>query len=168
MNLQEEEFKNEFEANGYSVLHRGWPDFLIMKDGVVAGVELKGENDFISPHQQEMLDILSSAGIRCFVCHWQWHEVTNYMEMAGRQDDVLKTINQRYMRKLRGIITRLETTKRLINGLDETLRWKRPKRNESHEIVEEIQERIDLIIEYIKMPPTNMLEQWFEEKRKYY
>ena len=168
MNLQEEEFKNEFEANGYTVVHSGWPDFLIMKNGVVAGVELKGKNDFVKPNQQEMMDILSAAGINCFVSYWKWHEVTNYMEMAGRQDDVLKTINQRYMRKITGIITRLKTTKRMLNILDDTLRWRRLKRKESHEIVEEIQERIDMIIEDIKMPPTNMLEQWFEEKREYY
>ena len=160
--MQEEDFKSEFEANGYTVVRSGWPDFLIMKNGVVAGVELKGDNDSVKPNQQEMMDILSAAGIRCFVCHWKWHEVTNYMEMAGRDDDVLKNINQRYMRKLNGLITRLKTTKKMVESLEVRLQVGRWTRRDSREMVEEIHDRIDEIIEDIKIPPTKMLVQWFE------
>lgn len=163
MNLQEEQFQIEFEKMGYTVLRNGWPDFLIVKDGAIAGVEIKGKNDTIKPNQQRMMDILSGFGIRCFVGHWQWHEITNYMEMAGREDDVLKVINERYMRKLRGIITRLETTRERVDGFRYlNIRISRKSKGWQRRI-DDVVERLDLIIKDMETPPTRMLERWFEE-----
>jgi len=145
---------------GYTVLRNGWPDFLITKGGITAGVEIKGRNDTVKPNQQLMMDTLSAASIRCFVGHWEWHEITNYMEMAGREDDILKSINERYMRKLRGIITRLETTTDMIDDFRYYPKIKVSKRWMNK--LEEIVERLDLIAKDVAIPPTKMLESWFE------
>lgn len=167
MNIDEEEFKDKFEAMGYTVLNSGWPDFLIMKDGVIAGVEKKSKHDAIEPNQQKMMNALSAGGIRCFVARQKWHEITNYMEMAGREDDILKKINQRYMKKIREIVAKLETTKRMILNLNYAAiprSKRRSKKRLKFELkTDSIAERLDSLIEDIKTPPTKMLEQWFEK-----
>lgn len=64
MNPFEEQVKDKYETEGWTVLRSGWPDFLLFKelpDGTteVKAVEAKSEFDVLRPNQVEMLKILS-------------------------------------------------------------------------------------------------------------
>jgi hypothetical protein len=68
MNPREHAIKKELEAQGYTVLRRGWPDFLAFKEAdgklEVKGVEVKvAANDFPSKHQAAMHDVLRRFGL---------------------------------------------------------------------------------------------------------
>jgi hypothetical protein len=59
----------EYRAQGYTVLHKGCPDFLICKDGKVAFVEVKCGPDTVKPHQREYHEALRKAGLKVEVVH---------------------------------------------------------------------------------------------------
>lgn len=67
MNTLERRFESEYTRRGYTVLRKGWPDFLIFKGITVKGVEVKSEYDCLKEHQAEMLQVLDKAGIECYV-----------------------------------------------------------------------------------------------------
>jgi hypothetical protein len=55
-----------FEGHGYTILTKGWPDFLCYKllpNGKfdVVAVEVKSETDYLRPHQQHLLEVLDKA-----------------------------------------------------------------------------------------------------------
>jgi hypothetical protein len=52
---------------GWKVLHKGWPDFLIEKDGRIGVVEVKGKrSEKLKSEQRIVLALLAKAGIPCY------------------------------------------------------------------------------------------------------
>lgn len=63
--MTEEETKvyNELRKEGYTVLHKGWPDFLAFKDGKLRFIEVKRSRQYgLSKDQKLMHDYLSLSG----------------------------------------------------------------------------------------------------------
>lgn len=58
MNKNERRIYDELQREGYEVFHRGWPDFLVLKDGVARLIELKTPGDKVSPCQAQLHDAL--------------------------------------------------------------------------------------------------------------
>lgn len=54
---------DKLKAQGYKVLHNGWPDFLAHKDGKVIAVEVKYERDSLKASQAECHRLLDLAGL---------------------------------------------------------------------------------------------------------
>lgn len=67
MNPAEEKFKIEAEARGYEVFKSGYPDFVIVKDGMVLGVEVKKEDGYLMSSQKAMALVFANAGIPFFI-----------------------------------------------------------------------------------------------------
>jgi len=72
-NEVERKFEELAESNGWKPTKRGWPDFLCFKDGQVIAVECKprtkksGELKLLKRDQVRTMEILISAGIKCYV-----------------------------------------------------------------------------------------------------
>jgi len=69
MNALETNISNALEKRGWTVLRRGWPDFLIYLEGHagqfrVAAVEVKSDSDNLSEQQEEMHRVLRAVGLR--------------------------------------------------------------------------------------------------------
>lgn len=56
-------------AEGWEVHRNGWPDFLCVVDGQSIAVEVKSGRGGLSKKQSEMMSILASSGISCYVWH---------------------------------------------------------------------------------------------------
>ena len=63
MNKFEKSIARHFEEQGYTVLHKGWPDLLVEKDGELLGVEVKNVGDKPRPSQIEMHICLAKIGL---------------------------------------------------------------------------------------------------------
>ena len=63
----EKNFKESAEQKGWTVLQHGWPDYLIIKDDKIAFVEVKDGRDKLRDNQRKILDVLTTAGLKCFV-----------------------------------------------------------------------------------------------------
>ncbi len=67
-NLPEKTFFLKARSNRWGVLRKGWPDFLLYKNGRIAFVEVKKESDKeLADHQRLMLSILTEHGLPCWV-----------------------------------------------------------------------------------------------------
>lgn len=64
MNEREQRVKQTLEADGWTVLRNGAPDFFVTKAGRLKAVEVKGPNDQLSDRQKTVRDALVSAGIQ--------------------------------------------------------------------------------------------------------
>src|SRR5580698_8131330 len=53
--------------SGYSVLRKGWPDFLAVAGNRVIAVEVKNHKDQVRPEQAEMHEVLKRIGIPVLV-----------------------------------------------------------------------------------------------------
>lgn len=54
----------QLEADGYSVLKRGWPDFLAVRGDEVRFIEVKPRaHSHLSPAQQRVAGVLAKLGI---------------------------------------------------------------------------------------------------------
>jgi hypothetical protein len=52
------------EAEGWTVMKKGWPDFLVVRDGVVRMIEVKPDaSRTFSPAQRRVADALALLGI---------------------------------------------------------------------------------------------------------
>ena len=65
MNKFERKVADKLEAEGWTVLNSGWPDFLAVKKKAngkweLKAVEVKSKKDSLRPNQCEMLDALST------------------------------------------------------------------------------------------------------------
>jgi hypothetical protein len=64
-NKREKRVAEEYAAQGFEVLHKGWPDFLVIKDGKIRMIEVKRKQSRstkkmgLSKHQARMKEILS-------------------------------------------------------------------------------------------------------------
>ena len=69
MNAREELVKKRYEAEGWTVLRRGWPDFLAYRPAADGQLEVKpievksGPNDLPSNDQQKMHELFSRLGL---------------------------------------------------------------------------------------------------------
>jgi len=74
MSFQKQLIKN-YEAEGYTVLKiirlnkSGFPDLMLLKDGVVKWVESKEANDTLKPLQKKRIDELRELGFEAFCLH---------------------------------------------------------------------------------------------------
>lgn len=69
-NKIEREFAEKASLAGWSVTKRGWPDFIIRRNGRIAFVEVKpdiGPGSLPSAHQFSILQELSRLGAECYV-----------------------------------------------------------------------------------------------------
>lgn len=67
-NKAEAECYEKLEANGWSVLHKGWPDFFCTRNGELCCVEVKPRDTIHAGcYQNAILHELSKHGIRCYV-----------------------------------------------------------------------------------------------------
>lgn len=58
MNKNEQRIHDELQNQGYEVFRAGWPDLLVMKNGVVRLIELKTPLDKLSLAQVKLHDAL--------------------------------------------------------------------------------------------------------------
>ena len=75
-------------AEGWEVHRNGWPDFLCVVEGQPVAVEVKSGNGRLTKEQCEVMNVLASSGISCYV----WHPdqgLTLYQQ--GRRPKVVKT-----------------------------------------------------------------------------
>jgi hypothetical protein len=63
VNPLEVQIKQQLEADGWTVLRHGWPDFFCVKGLLRKAVEVKSAGDSIRPAQAKMHDALRLAGI---------------------------------------------------------------------------------------------------------
>ncbi len=67
MNALETKISDSLRKQGWTVLKRGWPDFLIYREQagrlLVAGVEVKSDRDTLSEQQEAMHRILRAVGL---------------------------------------------------------------------------------------------------------
>ena len=79
-------------AQATEIHHKGWPDFLCVKDGLVFAVEVKSGNASLSPEQREVAAILSGLGVKVFI----WSPESPYLvEVRQRRTDVSADIDAR-------------------------------------------------------------------------
>ncbi len=52
---------------GFKVFRVGWPDFLVTKDGLTLGVEIKSNSDWLRQRQIMMHEVLFHSGIPTIV-----------------------------------------------------------------------------------------------------
>lgn len=53
----------ELIARGARVYRNGWPDFLVVENGVVRAVEVKARHQYLSPYQADVYAVLTSIGL---------------------------------------------------------------------------------------------------------
>jgi hypothetical protein len=64
MNLRESKiYKSLLSYHGTTVYRRGWPDFLVVRNGTVSCVEVKSKSDSPSEEQLQIHKALESCGI---------------------------------------------------------------------------------------------------------
>lgn len=61
MNKSENKVRKELEADGYSVLHTGWPDFIAFKPGEAKWIEVKTKGTYLATNQRRMAKALFMA-----------------------------------------------------------------------------------------------------------
>ncbi len=72
-NKAEEDFRRLAARNGWKQMKRGWPDFFCkLPDGTFFAVEVKrrlpsGKLSMLKREQEEVLDSLSSIGVKCYM-----------------------------------------------------------------------------------------------------
>ena len=66
-NPTEEIFRREAHKNGWTVSKRGWPDFIITKNGETAFVEVKTDNRKLKKSQRFILELLAKHGLECYL-----------------------------------------------------------------------------------------------------
>ena len=67
-NSAEAQCYEKLEANGWNVMHRGWPDFFCTRDGELCCVEVKpNARTHAGRYQNAILHELASRGIPCYV-----------------------------------------------------------------------------------------------------
>ena len=77
-------------AQDTEIHHKGWPDFLCVKDGLVFAVEVKSGNASLSPEQRKVAAILTGLGIKTFI----WSPESPYLvEVRERRTDVTADID---------------------------------------------------------------------------
>jgi predicted type IV restriction endonuclease len=67
---------NKYEANFRVAIgfqkwfhqHCGWPDYLVVRDGKVSLIEIKGPEDHLQHDQIVMFDILTAMGLEVLIC----------------------------------------------------------------------------------------------------
>ena len=84
-------------SKGWRVLTKGWPDFLLIKNGRLMAVEAKAKGDKLRPHQKEVLLALESAGIPTYVryeqkgkVNWdfpEWFSTTRAKQFFNRDSE---------------------------------------------------------------------------------
>ncbi len=68
MSKYQSKLKKQFEAKGYKVLkiirlsENGYPDLMLLKDGLTIFVEVKESNDTLKPLQKVRIDELKKLG----------------------------------------------------------------------------------------------------------
>lgn len=117
MNEIEYEFVKKAIELGYAVLNTGWPDFLITKDGVTQGVEVKGPNDTLKKNQMRMLNALANGGIECWVYRGEWHTPDIVKELQ-KEENILDQIMKHYEWKLRRIERKINEIREAIFQLE--------------------------------------------------
>jgi hypothetical protein len=65
-NKREDKFANEAVRRGWTVIKRGWPDFLCWQGEEVIFVEVKPEGDSLSSYQKVVMQKLASLGLKCY------------------------------------------------------------------------------------------------------
>jgi len=79
-NPREQAFILYIEEAGYKFTKRGWPDFMIFKDGGIACVEVKmHERDYLRNNQRIVMEALASYGIPCY----EWRPNEGFKQVQG-------------------------------------------------------------------------------------
>ncbi|MFA5396812.1 MAG: hypothetical protein WC346_12465 [Methanogenium sp.] len=77
----ETKFRDEAKNKGFEIFHKGYPDYVIRKDGKIIFVEVKRKCRSIkqgfSKHQLQMKAILQSLGCEYRVYRGSWEDCFN-------------------------------------------------------------------------------------------
>lgn len=96
MKRTEDVIRKKYEAAGYTVYRNGWPDFLVEKDGVFFGVEVKiaryNGGECVSDDQSDMMTALHRAGVPTKI---EWVEVSEYRSETEAQKETRLLDNAR-------------------------------------------------------------------------
>ena len=87
----EEQLKILMEAEGWDVIHKGWPDFACIRDGEMMFIEVKGyKGEMLKKHQHHLMTNLAKIGLNCY----KWTPNGGFEQMLGDtpfQDKDIKT-----------------------------------------------------------------------------
>jgi hypothetical protein len=75
----ERRFAKSAREAGWTISKRGWPDFIMWKDGKIACVEVKKDLDRLKHNQRLVLKALASYGVPCFT----WRPIEGFRKMEG-------------------------------------------------------------------------------------
>lgn len=112
MKRTEDLVRKQYEAAGYTVYRNGWPDFLVEKNGVFSGVEVKvarhNGGECVSDAQSDMMTALHRAGISTKI---EWIPQSEYKSETTSEketrllSDARKGLNSRHNPKKK-VLTR--------------------------------------------------------------
>lgn len=63
-NRRENIVRKIYEADGWTVLNSGWPDFLCVRGKEIEEVEVKSSTNTLRPNQQQLQILLAKSGIK--------------------------------------------------------------------------------------------------------
>jgi VRR-NUC domain len=70
-------FTEHARSAGWEISKRGWPDFIMWKDGEIACVEVKKDLDRLRDNQLSVLEALASHGVPCFT----WRPIEGFVRI---------------------------------------------------------------------------------------
>ena len=63
----EDKLREKLEGDGWTITHKGWPDFACIRDGQMMFVEVKNyKGEMLKKQQHFMLTHLARLGLNCF------------------------------------------------------------------------------------------------------
>lgn len=74
-------FAERAREAGWLISKRGWPDFLMWKDGKIACVEVKKDLQSLRANQKAILEALASYGVPCFT----WRPLEGFKRVSGNE-----------------------------------------------------------------------------------
>jgi len=113
MNKLEAKTKKAFEDLGFTVLKKGWPDFLCVKNNKAFAIEVKSENHDLSPDQKMMHKCLILLGVPVFVS-----KNSSQMNRVGREM-LTKPILQQIMEEVNDLKEAYDQLNKQIKSLEE-------------------------------------------------
>lgn len=79
INNAESKFVVKAISNGFEVINKGWPDFLLFKGDKLFAVEVKNDTEQQTLVQKEVMAALTRAGIKCLV----WRPTKGFRKFTG-------------------------------------------------------------------------------------
>lgn len=80
-NRPEALFEERATKAGWKVTKRGWPDFIISKNGETRFVEVKQDKDDLKESQLTVMKVLAAHGLKCY----RWSPKNGFTQIKGNK-----------------------------------------------------------------------------------